>query len=116
MVAAHLRKPRDTSAARLHRCIALQGCRPMTPLDVAMVNREKIRAFHGSWPDPRVGLEGFQCRGSGRVGAGPEVLTTRGVGQVGQEVSKCRGSSRVMTREIRVIRGSIHHAPRVVFD
>ena len=35
---------------------------------------------------------------------------------LGEEVLKSRGSGQVMTREIRVTRGSSHHEPRVVFD
>ena len=47
-------------------------------------------------------IRGFsKCRGSGRVG-------------LGQEAWKSRGPGRVMTREIRVTRGSSHLDPRVV--
>ena len=58
----------------------------------------------------RVGSIGFQNLvgrvGSGRVGSGR-------IGS-GQEVSKSRGPGRVMTRKIRVTRGSSHHDLRAV--
>ena len=83
-----------------------------------------------------------KSRGSGRVGSGYNTSTSRGSGRVGsgrvgsgrvgssQEVSnlagrvgsarvkgfsKSRGSGRVMTREIRITRGSSHYDPQVVF-
>ena len=58
---------------------------------------------------------------AGRVGSGQQVFEMSRVwsGQVGSgrfmRYLKCHGSGRVMTREIRVTRGSGHNDPRVVF-
>ena len=55
--------------------------------------------------------------GSGRVGSKSFKIARVGSGRVGsgrvKRFSKSRWSGRVMTREIRVTRGSSHHDPRV---
>ena len=64
----------------------------------------------------RVGPIGFKTSrvGSGRVRRFQNLAGRVGSGRV-KRFSKSRGSGRVMTREIRVTRGSRHHDPRVVF-
>ena len=71
-----------------------------------------------------------KCHGSGRVGSGQAIFKFHGSargGSRGFQISrvgsgrfmrcfKCHGSGRIMTREIRVTRGSGHNDPRVVFD
>ena len=50
----------------------------------------------------------------GRGGSDQEVLKCRESGRV-RRCLKCRGSGKLNTREIRVVRGSGHHDPRIVF-
>ena len=51
---------------------------------------------------------------AGRVGSRGFQISRIGSGRV-MRCLKCHGSGRVMTREIRVTRGSGHNDPRVVF-
>ena len=76
----------------------------------------KLQGFSGVMTRSAGRVNGFQ-NVAGLVGSGQNIYNPHGPGRVGsgQEVSKFRGSGQVMTREIRVTRGSSHHDPRVVF-
>ena len=62
----------------------------------------------------QAGQEVSKSRGSGRVGSIGFKISRVGSGRV-NSFSKSRWSGRVMIREIRVTRGSIHNDPGVVF-
>ena len=81
---------------------------------MSRVGSSRVRRCSKCHGSGRVGSTSFQISwvGSGRV---KRFSNLTGRGRLCHGVFKMSRAGRVMTREIRVTRGSGHHDPRVVF-